>query len=544
MRIFFFKIVLIYSIILTSCYVPPVNMQVKSWNRNDSKLNKPSFQSNSSIDFYDFLSGVTDIKIISNKEMQKIIDEGKLTQWNVNFFTGLRQYLFDLGFDNVFIKSEEAINNPNKYICSEAALFYSWEYSGNNIKNVKIRFADCSGNYWDFNMPGMIYNNSSSNVAIINKMKKLFYYNVARDDSFTIKLKKEMTEWKEKSIKGYFDKNGFSGLEGVYERFKLGNETSASAAKYKIGLIKINNGYDVIYIGGANSLDWTEGERKAKIMNTASPNFYKVEWFMASKIKNEDVYAFINEKNGLLTFEFSGEGIEKFNEYLKLYPSVNAPKHSSSGNLDSDNFKGSGSGFAVSKDGLIVTNHHVIDGAKTVKVQITQVGKNKIYSTDIILSDPKNDLAILKINDDLFNGFDDIPYTIKKQVSNMGTTVYALGYPLIDTMGESIKLTNGIISSKMGYQGDITQYQLSVPVQPGNSGGPLFDKDGYLVGVINAKHRNAENATYAIKSNVLSNLLELVPGIPDLNKKNNLANLSLTKQVEIIENYVLLIKVK
>ena len=126
----------------------------------------------------------------------------------------------------------------------------------------------------------------------------------------------------------------------------------------------------------------------------------------------------------------------------------------------------------------------------------------------------------------------------------MGTSVYALGYPLIDTMGESIKLTDGLISSKMGFQGDITQYQLSVPVQSGNSGGPLFDKSGNLVGVINAKHRGADNATYAIKSNILANLLELLPNPPSLDNKNTLSNLSLTKQVAVIEDFVFLIKVR
>lgn len=54
--------------------------------------------------------------------------------------------------------------------------------------------------------------------------------------------------------------------------------------------------------------------------------------------------------------------------------------------------------------------------------------------------------------------------------------MFALGYPMSDILGEEIKVTDGIISSKTGYQGDVVTYQISVPIQPGNSGGPLFDK--------------------------------------------------------------------
>ena len=303
----------------------------------------------------------------------------------------------------------------------------------------------------------------------------------------------------------------------------------------------------MIYLDGAvNYKDWTEGERKATINKTASPNFYKVEWLMANKANNSDVYSYIENETGLLWFEFQTKEKSHKESYIKLYPIVEdySEPYYSSPSTNSGKFKSSGSGFAISKDGVIVTNHHVIDKAQVVKVQITQVGKNKMYDAKVVLSDPKNDLAILKIEDETFTGFDRIPFSIKRRVSDMGTSVYALGYPLIDTMGESIKLTDGLISSKMGFQGDITQYQLSVPVQSGNSGGPLFDKSGNLVGVINAKHRGADNATYAIKSNILANLLELLPNPPSLDNKNTLSNLSLTKQVAVIEDFVFLIKVR
>ena len=92
-----------------------------------------------------------------------------------------------------------------------------------------------------------------------------------------------------------------------------------------------------------------------------------------------------------------------------------------------------------------------------------------------------------------------------------------------DILGEEIKVTDGIISSKTGYQGDVVTYQISVPIQPGNSGGPLFDKNGNLVGITNEGVPDAQNVGYAIKVSYLKNLLDSAPTpiiLPSVNKIN------------------------
>ena len=106
-----------------------------------------------------------------------------------------------------------------------------------------------------------------------------------------------------------------------------------------------------------------------------------------------------------------------------------------------------------------------------------------------------------------------------------------------------MELTNGIISSKTGFQGDVTSYQLSAPVQPGNSGGPLFDDKGNIVGVINAKHLDTENVTYAVKSTYLLNLIEILPLPPKLQPINNLGGKTLSEQVKLVKNYTYIIEV-
>ena len=109
-------------------------------------------------------------------------------------------------------------------------------------------------------------------------------------------------------------------------------------------------------------------------------------------------------------------------------------------------------------------------------------------------------------------------------------------------MGDEIKLTNGIISSRTGFQGDITSYQISAPVQPGNSGGPVFDSQGNIIGIINAKHLGAENASYAVKASYLTNLIVLLPRPPILQTVNSLTGKTLTQQVELAKKFVYIIE--
>lgn len=166
-----------------------------------------------------------------------------------------------------------------------------------------------------------------------------------------------------------------------------------------------------------------------------------------------------------------------------------------------------------------------------------------MYNAKILVSDKNNDLALIQIDDNNFTSLGSVPYIIKTSLDGVGENIFVLGYPLRATMGDEIKLTNGIISSKTGFQGDITSYQISAPVQPGNSGGPLFDSQGNLIGIVNAKHIGAENASYAVKSSYLSSLIELLSNPPKLHTLNSLNGKSLTNQVEIIKKFVYIIEV-
>jgi S1-C subfamily serine protease len=203
----------------------------------------------------------------------------------------------------------------------------------------------------------------------------------------------------------------------------------------------------------------------------------------------------------------------------------------------------SGTGFALNSEGYIVTNQHVVNDATSIHVRGINGDFEKKYKAKLIVADKKNDLAIIKIDEEGFSSLGTIPYTVANKSIDVGSSIFCLGYPLRAALGEEVKLTNGIISAKSGFKGDVTSYQVSAPVQPGNSGGPLFDDSGNLIGIINAKFLDAENVTYAIKASYLINLLDMLPSSFRLNQINNLKDKSLVEQVKLAKGITFIIEV-
>lgn len=165
-----------------------------------------------------------------------------------------------------------------------------------------------------------------------------------------------------------------------------------------------------------------------------------------------------------------------------------------------------GSGFAIA-DGYIATNYHVTSGAKNIRIRGVNGDFDKSYKAMVVASDKDHDLVIVRIVDKDFDGMKEIPYQIGKSSTDVGENIFILGYPQIDTMGEEIKLTEGVISALSGYKGNQSMFQISAAVQPGNSGGPLFNEEGNVIGVVCAKHADAENANYAVKVSYLFSLV-------------------------------------
>ena len=308
-------------------------------------------------------------------------------------------------------------------------------------------------------------------------------------------------EWTEDSIKVYLRTKRYSQIEGIYKNY------SNSGDAYKIAILKDNDRYLGIILDSDNDL-WQKNDIKI-ILNHIESNAFDVEFFDMNRQKINAIAQL--EDDRVLQFSAPING-EMYNfGFLKVYPS-------NSDNIDkilpatNREYKSTGSGILISEN-MIITNYHVIEGAVGVDAVINVNGIPETFSAKVLCSDKTNDLALVCIKDDRFKGQGNIPFKISNKSVDVGTSVFAMGFPLTTFLGEDVKITDGIISSKTGFNGDIATYQITVPIQPGNSGGPLFDKKGNLVGITNAKIdvTMAENIGYAIKSPYVLNIIDSAP---------------------------------
>lgn len=212
------------------------------------------------------------------------------------------------------------------------------------------------------------------------------------------------------------------------------------------------------------------------------------------------------------------------------------------------NWTGSGSGFFIDKSGFVATNYHVIDEANEVWIKTTKNGESKKYKAVVVLSDKANDLSILKITDSSFVPLPDLPYQIALESVAVGNEIFTLGFPLADVIGETVKFTDGKVSSLIAIDDDVTRYQVTLPIQSGNSGGPLFDNFGNVVGVVVAQldkdQYTSENVNYAVKSSFLKNLIDIVPvNISKPNKKNKVSSLSQVEKIKLYSDYVVMVQI-
>lgn len=328
-------------------------------------------------------------------------------------------------------------------------------------------------------------------------------------------------------LKSDWIKNGIDEKEGIFEVIPVGQ-----AIKYTVGIKKANNDYDIIYVDSDANSTWKEGDIKGYLKETGNSNVYKVKWYALNKAEFENVIA--SYSNGVWELMFSGTPTPM--TLLKIFPTISDTDFSipNSG-------KRTGTGFALHQSGLIATNYHVIENYTSIKIRGINGDFNSIYEAKVVILDKTNDLAVIKPIDIVNLGV--IPYGLRNNIAEVGENIFVVGYPLLSTMGDEIKLTNGIISAKTGFMGDVTAYQVSAPVQPGNSGGPLFDTQGNLIGIINAKHFAADNASYGIKSNYLYNLIQSMDSPPALKWNNVISAKNLSQQVQAIKQFVYIIEV-
>lgn len=169
---------------------------------------------------------------------------------------------------------------------------------------------------------------------------------------------------------------------------------------------------------------------------------------------------------------------------------------------------GSGSGFFVSADGYAITNHHVIESCQETKVHFG----NNIYKTKILAIDKVNDLALLETNTK-----NSVYFELFKGQPKLMQEVFVAGFPIAEITNSTVKVTKGIVSSLAGMNNDFGSFMMDAALQPGNSGGPVFNDDGELLGVATATISKdfsdkagfiPQNVNFGVKSGTLKNFLE------------------------------------
>lgn len=197
-----------------------------------------------------------------------------------------------------------------------------------------------------------------------------------------------------------------------------------------------------------------------------------------------------------------------------------------------------GTGFLIDPKGYLVTSAHVVKTADSIYVEN---GKGDYFKATRVYMNDTTDIAILKIDDRNFQAFKSIPYTLRKTPAKLGEEIFTLGFPRSE-----IVYNKGYLSARTGYDGDTITYQLAISANPGNSGGPIFNNSGEIIGILSGKQTNAEGVVFSSKaSNIFVALnefrkesnIKLSPGT-----LTSVRNLDRVQQIEKIQSCIFVVK--
>ncbi len=316
---------------------------------------------------------------------------------------------------------------------------------------------------------------------------------------------------KDDIIKKYLIHKKLDPIEGIW---RWENEL------YEVAIIKNRFGiypqYDFIgIITETSKPGWHIGDTKLLARKTAYKYGYFGLMFSGVRTKHKAVFEFAHTatrmNNDIIGIHLRNWPT-KNNEFniVRMYPGK-----------DNTEDEGSATGFFISPH-IIVTNYHVVQDAEKITISF----KDKKLTAKLAVKDKINDLALLQIEtgtpdvQDILDSVTALPVGSVKTVTE-GDRVYAVGYPLSPMLGKKVRVSEGIINSLVGMDDDPREFQISIPIQPGNSGSPLFNTNGQVIGVVSSSlgdmytlARTAsipQNVNFAVKINYLNTLIPLLP---------------------------------
>jgi serine protease Do len=208
-------------------------------------------------------------------------------------------------------------------------------------------------------------------------------------------------------------------------------------------------------------------------------------------------------------------------------------------------FERGGTGFLIDGKGYLITSAHVVRGATRIEVQ-NSLGE---YDARIIQLDPTADLAVLKIDDTSYHAFNGLPYGISKTDCELGENLFTLGYPRPE-----IVYGQGYLSAATGFEGDTTEFQLTIAANPGNSGTPVLNNDGQVIGILTSSQHNAQGMVFAVRSRNIFRAIDSIRADSSLQKidsnlvhlrvplNSSLKGMDRKTQIKRIEDYIFIVK--
>ncbi|THJ25443.1 MAG: trypsin-like peptidase domain-containing protein [Nitrospira sp. CG24E] len=312
-------------------------------------------------------------------------------------------------------------------------------------------------------------------------------------------------------INRYLARKELAPIEGVWVM---------DSNHYEVAIIRNNTEiykeYDYVGVVTDTRVDsWARGQIKMLLKETASPHAYSGAYFDAGH--NELGTMFLLSSKNLIEFSVPDQyGNQHRTMLVRNFPKESQPQRIT------DAETSSGTGFFVAQD-VVATNYHVVREAKQISLS---VGGTSMQA-DLLLKDAQNDLALLRINSA------NLPTTVvalkgvkclaigNSDGARSGDAVFTIGFPLSGFLATTPSVAQGLISNASGVDDDPRMFQISIPIQAGNSGSPLFDSKGRVIGVVTSTLNSKamlkatgtlpQNVNFATKSSYLRSILSMAP---------------------------------
>ncbi len=321
----------------------------------------------------------------------------------------------------------------------------------------------------------------------------------------------------------------------MYETGRGVSQSYADAAMWyqksaEKGLAIAQHQLGVMYLDGAGvpanhqlALQWLE---KAAEQNYADASYQLGSMYANGEgvSKDTDISAdWLSRSKAAYRDQGDADKVELISNALALYKAghglasaldTSASNVSQAMSFDNPEGASFGTGWPVAS-GHVITNYHVIADSKEI-VLIDREGK-EIYAR-VVLTDEINDIALLSVDH-----FDQLPpaLPLSSKLAGLGANVFTIGYPRVDVLGRSPKISAGLISSENGLEDNPDSYQTSVAIQSGNSGGPLLNMRGEVVGLVasmlgfvdpaTGTTKTINNISFSVKVERVNHLLEQLP---------------------------------